>query len=58
MVARPARFREIDLVRIFRAAKKADTHVQIIIDTDGRVIVTSGVEPALAASAHRPNDFD
>lgn len=53
----PARFREKDVVRIMRAAQKANMAVAAVeITPDGCIRVIPGTPPPVAISA--PNPFD
>ena len=55
MTARPARFKQVELQRVLRAAEKAKCGpVRVDIDADGRITVVTGVKPDAAFG----NSFD
>ena len=56
MSARAARFKEIDVVRVLKAANKAGIRdVRVEIENDGRLVVIAG---AAALQPARKNTFD
>ena len=53
----PARFRERDVVRVIKAARKANMPLAAVrIEPDGSILVIPGTPEVVAASSHNPWD--
>ena len=55
----PARFREKDVVRVIKAARKANMALAAVrIEPDGSILVIPGTPEAVPASRPGANDWD